>query len=89
MLLAFFAKSLHALERLPMGTRKLLLIGCISAIAAQCVDAFSNPAWRYPVCSLYFWLVLGLGIALVRMAYRPAGRTHVEEPAFATDKVTG
>jgi hypothetical protein len=81
-LLAFFAKSLHALERLPAGTRKVLLLGCISAVAAQCVDAFSNPAWRYPVCALYFWLVLGIGIALVRMAYRPTELRVVEEPAL-------
>src|SRR5262249_35173375 len=74
MLLAFFAKSLHALRRLPVGSRKMLLIGCISAVAAQCVDMFSNPAWRWSVCALYSWLVLGLGMALVRMAYRPIGR---------------
>jgi O-antigen ligase len=73
-LVTFFTKSLHALERLPVGTHKILLIGCISAIAAQVVDAVSNPAWRYPVCGLYFWLVLGMGTALVRMAYRRSDR---------------
>jgi O-antigen ligase len=77
MLFAFFAKALHALERLPVGTRKILLIGCVGAVAAQAVDAVSNPAWRYSVCALYFWLVLGLGTALVRMAYR------------STDELTG
>jgi O-antigen ligase len=73
-LTSFFAKALHALERLPPGTRKTLLIGSVSAIAAQAVDAVSNPAWHYSVCALYFWLVLGMGTALVRMAYRPAER---------------
>jgi hypothetical protein len=34
------------------------------------VDALSNPAWRYSVCALYFWLVLGLGTVLLRSAYR-------------------
>jgi putative inorganic carbon (HCO3(-)) transporter len=71
MLWAFFAKALHALERLPVGSRKILLIGCVCAVAAQAVDAVSNPAWRYSVCALYFWLVLGMGTALLRMAYRP------------------
>jgi O-antigen ligase len=77
LLFAFFAKSLHALERLPGGTRKTLLIGCIAAVTTQCVDAVSNPAWRASVCSLYLWLVLGLGTALVRMAYR--GRAESSE----------
>jgi putative inorganic carbon (HCO3(-)) transporter len=71
LLWAFFAKALHALGRLPPGTRKMLLIGCVAAVAAQAVDAVSNPAWRYSVCALYFWLVLGMGTALIRMAYRP------------------
>src|SRR5262249_28968099 len=74
MLLTFFAKAAHALGRLPAGGRKALLIGCLAAIAAQSVDAAANPAWRYSNCSLYVWLVLGIGAALVRMAYRrPAG----------------
>jgi putative inorganic carbon (HCO3(-)) transporter len=78
-LLVFFTKSLHALERLPAGTHKILLIGCIAAITAQAVDAVSNPAWRYPVCGLYFWLVLGMGTALLRMAYRREVRPLCEE----------
>jgi O-antigen ligase len=72
MLWALFAKALHALDRL-VGTRKILLMGCVSAVAAQAVDALSNPAWRYSVCALYFWLVLGMGTALLQMAYRPPG----------------
>jgi putative inorganic carbon (HCO3(-)) transporter len=70
MLWAFFAKAVHALERLPVGTRRILLIGCVAAVAAQAVDAVSNPAWRHSVCALYFWLVLGMGTALLRTAYR-------------------
>jgi O-antigen ligase len=81
MLLAFFAKSVHALERLPAGMRKVLLIGCISAVAAQCVDAVANPAWRHATCSLYFWLVLGMGMAVVRMAYRGLPATAARSPA--------
>jgi O-antigen ligase len=78
MLLAFFAKSVHALRELPSGTRKVLLIGCIAAVAAQSIDALTNPAWRYSVCALYFWLVLGTGTALVRMAYRQPQRLAIQ-----------
>lgn len=68
LLMLFFARSVHALDRLSAGRARLLLIGCIAAITAQCVDAAGNPAWRYSVCSLYFWLLLGLGAALAQMA---------------------
>jgi putative inorganic carbon (HCO3(-)) transporter len=75
LLLAFFAKAWHALEQLPAGTTRILLLGCVAAIAAQVTDAVSNPAWRYPVCGLYFWLVLGMGTALVRIAARRAAES--------------
>jgi O-antigen ligase len=68
-LASFFAKALRALGRLPFGNRKLVLIGCMAGVAAQMVDAVANPAWRFPQCSLFFWLLLGMGAACVRMAY--------------------
>jgi O-antigen ligase len=68
-LASFFAKAIHGLRRLPNGQRKLVLLGCMAGVAAQMVDAIGNPAWRYPQCSLFFWLLLGLGAACIRMAY--------------------
>src|SRR5262249_34882576 len=32
---SFFAKAGHALRRLPVGNRKLVLIGCMAGVAAQ------------------------------------------------------
>jgi O-antigen ligase len=73
LLLAFLVRSVHAVRRLSAGRSKLLLIGCMAAIAAQCVDAAGNPAWRYSICALYFWFVLGMGAALAQMAeHQPA-----------------
>jgi hypothetical protein len=34
------------------------------------VDAMANGSWRYMECSIFFWLVLGLGTAVTRMAYQ-------------------
>jgi O-antigen ligase len=79
LLASFFSKSIRALHRLPGGIRRTTLLGCISGVAAQTVDAMSNPAWRYSECSVFFWLVLGLGMAVTRMAYQTPGR----EPALA------
>jgi O-antigen ligase len=68
-LASFYAKAGRALRRLPLGSRKLVLMGCMAGVAAQMVDAIGNPAWRFPQCSMFFWLLLGMGAACVRMAY--------------------
>ena len=34
------------------------------------VDALANGSWRYTECMIFFWLLLGLGVAVIRMAYR-------------------
>jgi O-antigen ligase len=74
-LAAFFSKAARALRRLPYGLRRTVLLGCTGGVASQMVDAMANGSWRYPECSVFFWLVLGLGVAVIRMAYQraPAG----------------
>jgi hypothetical protein len=42
----------------------------MAGVAAQMVDATANGSWRYSECSIFFWLVLGLGVAVTRMAYQ-------------------
>jgi O-antigen ligase len=68
LLAAFFSKASRALRRLPEGLRRTVLLGCSAGVAAQMVDAMANASWRYAECSVFFWLVLGLGVALIRMA---------------------
>jgi O-antigen ligase len=70
-LVSFFSKAGHAFYELPRGLRRTVLLGCIAGIAAQMVDALANGSWRYSECSFYFWLILGLGMAVTRMAYQP------------------
>jgi O-antigen ligase len=82
LLLSFFSKAGSALRRLPDGLRRTTLLGCMAGIAAQMVDAMANGAWRYTECSLFFWLVLGLGVAVIRMAYQaPGSGTSAESRA--------
>ena len=71
-LVSFFSKALRALPRLPVGLRQMTLIGCLGGVTAQWVDSMANGSWRYMECSIFFWLVLGLGVAVTRMAYQAA-----------------
>src|SRR5260370_31082130 len=66
----FFSKGARGLRRLPEGLRRAVLLGCMGGIGAQMIDAMANGSWRYPECSIFFWLVLGLGTAVIRMAYQ-------------------
>jgi putative inorganic carbon (HCO3(-)) transporter len=78
LLACFFSKSVRALPRLPPGLRRTTLVGCMASVAAQMVDAMANVGWRYSECSVFFWLILGLGMAVTRTAYRTAdGKSQI------------
>jgi O-antigen ligase len=72
-LASFFSKARHALRRLPAGLRRTTLIGCVAGVAAQMVDALANGSWRYTEVSIFFWLILGLGVAVIRMSCQSSG----------------
>jgi len=65
-LAGFFVRGFKALSRIGSDTRKWMLIACMGAIAAQCVDALGNPGWRFADVSPLFWLILGTGMAATR-----------------------
>jgi len=67
-LVGFFYRGIRVLPQVAKisRTRKLMLIAAMGAIAAQCVDAIGNPAWRFGDVSPLFWLMLGLGMAATR-----------------------
>lgn len=58
----FFYRGIRALPRMSRGLRQYTLIGCLAAIAGQCVDGFANPAYMYPEVSTFVWLILGMGM---------------------------
>jgi O-antigen ligase len=68
-LACFFSKACHAAGNLPPGIRRATLLGCMGGIAAQMTDALANASWRFSECSLLFWFMLGLGVAMLRMPY--------------------
>jgi putative inorganic carbon (hco3(-)) transporter len=70
LLASFFTKALRALPRLPGGLRRATLVGCVAGVVAYMIDSAANGSWRYIECSLFFWLLLGLGVAVIRMAHQ-------------------
>ncbi len=57
----------HVLVRLhdpPESSSRYLLAGCIAGVAGQMFTALGSPAWELAQCSVFFWLMLGLGMAL-------------------------
>ncbi len=82
-LVLFCYRALIALPRMEKGLRQYTLIGCISAVVGQSVDAIANPAWTYPECTAFFWLVLGVGMAAAGLAQEL--RSEVPARVEATD----
>jgi len=80
-LIGFFARCWRALKENTSHTRQWLLIGSMAAIAAQAVDAFGNPSWQFSEVGLFFWLVLGIGVA----ASRPRAEREAEEALEAVE----
>ncbi|HXG24686.1 MAG TPA: O-antigen ligase family protein [Chthonomonadales bacterium] len=85
-LVAFFVAGLRRVRLMESGIRRSLLMGALAGIVAFSVDAISSPSWQLGQASLFFWLVLGLGVAALRPHSRreetvEAPRT-VLSPAF-------
>lgn len=81
-LVASFAGGLSALKRLPDGSlHQRVLIGALSALAGQAVDALANPGWQFGEVAVYFWIALGLLIGLTGRTEEDQGRTVGAESA--------
>ena len=66
-LVSFLVIGIRFLKRLPRGSlEQWLLIGCLSAIIGQMVDALANPAWQFGMVILPLWVIFGVTAALVR-----------------------
>ena len=65
-LLSFLVAGIRRLRFLDGGIRRWLLLASMSAIIGFAVDAIGNPAWQFAQISMFFWLMLGLGVAGLR-----------------------
>lgn len=80
-LVAFFVAGLRRVRSMESGIRRNLLMGSLASIVAFGIDALSSPSWQVGQAAIFFWLVLGLGVA----ALRPHSRREeaVEAPRMA------
>lgn len=58
----FFTVGLRALGKLQDGTRKMVLIGVLAAMAGQVVDAMASPSYNLASVSMIQWLLMGVGM---------------------------
>lgn len=79
----FFGTALRSLRSLRPGFRHAILIGTMAAVAGQMVAAIGTPAWEFPECSLFFWLILAIGMTAAGLGNRgrelPASARSVQE----------
>jgi O-antigen ligase len=67
---AFLATAWRALRPMRAGFRQAVLIGAVAGTAGQLVSGVGSPAWEFAECSLFFWVILGLGMAVAGIASR-------------------
>ncbi|MCC2669083.1 MAG: hypothetical protein K0Q72_1554 [Armatimonadetes bacterium] len=69
-LAAFFATAFRAMRSSRPGFRRAVLIGSMASVAGQMVAAIGTPAWEFPECSLFLWVVLAMGMAAAGIGSR-------------------
>jgi hypothetical protein len=66
MLITFWIAGIRRLKRMERSDRRNMLLGSLGATFAFAVDAIASPSWQYSQVMVFFWLVLGVGIACIR-----------------------
>jgi O-antigen ligase len=77
---AFLFVGIRRTLSMDPGIRRALLMGAIASIVAFSIDAVSNPSWSLPQVSMFFWLVMGLGVG----TFRPHRRQRVRQRELAS-----
>ena len=62
----FLVAGVKRLRFLDGGIRRWLLLASMAATVGFVVDGLGNPAWQYAQIAMFFWLMLGLGVAGLR-----------------------
>ncbi|HZO89658.1 MAG TPA: O-antigen ligase family protein [Chthonomonadaceae bacterium] len=64
--LTFLVSGLRRLRSMEPGIRRTLLLACMAGMVGFTIDGLSNPAWQFAQISMFFWLILGTGVACLR-----------------------
>jgi len=67
---AFFYTTIKGLRSIRPGFRHTILLGATAAVAGQMVAAVGTPAWEFPECSLFLWVILAFGVAAAGVGSR-------------------
>lgn len=59
-------RRLRQTRRHRLPSQDALVIASLSLVAGQAVDALASPSWQFGEASLFFWALLGLGMAAMR-----------------------
>jgi O-antigen ligase len=62
MIVTFFTVGVRGLGKLKDGTRKMVLIGVLAAMAGQVVDSITSPSYNIASVSLFQWMLMGIGM---------------------------
>lgn len=63
---AFFVAALSRVREMDSGIRRSSLMASVASMVAFAVDAFASPSWQVGQVSIFFWLMLGVGISTLR-----------------------
>ncbi|HLK57775.1 MAG TPA: O-antigen ligase family protein [Chthonomonadaceae bacterium] len=64
--LSFLIFGVIRVRTMDEGIRRTVLLSAIGAVVAFVVDAAGSPAWQLGQVSLFFWVILGLGVGSLR-----------------------
>jgi O-antigen ligase len=78
LMITFFVTMIRSLKSRRSSLGKAVVMGATAGVAAIAVDALANPALRFADVSMFFWALMGLGMA----AARPATKESVEPVAL-------
>jgi putative inorganic carbon (HCO3(-)) transporter len=62
----FLLAAIRRVRQMDSGIRRDLLLAAIASMVAFSVDAFGSPSWQFGQLSLFFWLLLGVGVGCMR-----------------------
>jgi hypothetical protein len=65
-ILTFLAAGMRRLRTLEGGIRRSLLLASMAGMIGFAIDGISNPGWEFAQIAIYFWLMLGLGVACLQ-----------------------
>jgi O-antigen ligase len=82
-LVTFLVAGTRRVRQMDAGIRRSLLMASMAGVVGFSIDALSNPSWQLGQVSIFFWLMLGVGVSCLR----PRARQAEEEALTVAPRV--